>query len=114
MQQVVLLDLEALAEISSNPAGRQNKNVVKEAGQGKSQESKESTTAVEGKEITGLNHYFDKFMLELIKLFHTDPSLLEEKGTFIIRYVVLDWPEIVYVHLINILFFSGDFCDVMA
>lgn len=83
--------MEALADISSNPAGRQNKNVVKEAGQEKNQESKETAaatataSAVEGKEITGLNHYFDKFMMELIKLFHTDPSLLEEKGSFIIR-----------------------------
>lgn len=91
--EVVLLDLEALADISSNPAGRQNKNVVKEVGQEKSQESKKTAaaaaaitaSAVEGKEITGLNHYFDKFMMELIKLFHTDPSLLEEKGSFIIR-----------------------------
>lgn len=83
--EVVLLDLEALAEISSNPAGRQNKNVVKEADQENTEKRKESSAIVEGKEVTGLNHYFDKFMLELIRLFHENRLLLEEKGTFIIR-----------------------------
>ncbi|GAB1601196.1 protein VAC14 homolog [Argonauta hians] len=81
--EVVLLDLEALAEISSNPAGKQTK-----AGSGGEPCQPEDKCATP-KVLTSLNHYFDKFMMELIHLFHKEQNLLEEKGTFILRQLAL-------------------------
>ncbi|XP_029641338.1 protein VAC14 homolog [Octopus sinensis] len=81
--EVVLLDLEALAEISSNPAGKQAKP-------GSSTEtSRNEDKSANTKVLTSLNHYFDKFMRELIQLFHREQNLLEEKGTFILRQLAL-------------------------
>ena len=59
--EVVILDLEVLAEISSSKTGMKNS--------GKSDTSP----------------HFKQFMLSLLKLFSADRSLLESKGSFIIR-----------------------------
>lgn len=60
--EVVILDLEVLAEISSSKIGRTNSS-----------------------ETAGTSPHFKKFMLSLLKLFSADRSLLEAKGSFIIR-----------------------------
>jgi len=59
--EVVILDLEVLAEISSSKTGRT--------------ESKDSSTSP----------HFKQFILSLLKLFSADRNLLECKGSFIIR-----------------------------
>ena len=59
--EVVILDLEVLAEISSSKIGRSN-----------------STD-------TGTSPHFKQFILSLLKLFSADRNLLEAKGSFIIR-----------------------------
>merc|ERR1719392_334381 len=62
--EVVILDLEVLAEISSSKTGRpDSKNVTP------------ATTSP----------HFKQFMLSLLKLFSADRNLLETKGSFIIR-----------------------------
>eukprot|EP00106_Octopus_bimaculoides_P002664 XP_014770106.1 PREDICTED: protein VAC14 homolog [Octopus bimaculoides] len=81
--EVVLLDLEALAEISSNPAGKQAKP------SNSTETSRNEDKSANTKVLTSLNHYFDKFMRELIQLFHREQNLLEEKGTFILRQLAL-------------------------
>ena len=59
--EVVILDLEVLAEISSSKTGRANAS------------------------STDTSPHFKQFMLSLLKLFCADRSLLETKGSFIIR-----------------------------
>ena len=75
--QVVLLDLEVLAEISSSAAGQ------------------EATVETENTPLQravasahNMNSYFTKFMVSLLKIFSTDRQLLEDRGAFIIRYVL--------------------------
>ena len=58
--EVVILDLEVLAEISSSKTGRVNSS-------------------------TDTSPHFKQFMLSLLKLFSIDKNLLENKGSFIIR-----------------------------
>ena len=62
--EVVILDLEVLAEISSSKTGRSD--------------SKNVTPAT-------TSPHFKQFMLSLLKLFSADKNLLETKGSFIIR-----------------------------
>lgn len=75
---MVLLDLEVLAEISSNPAGD---NVTTE--------TTNLTIPSPVRQLVdlqkGLNQYFTKFMIHLLDLFKTDRQLLEDRGSFIIR-----------------------------
>lgn len=80
--EVVLLDLEVLAEVSSSAAGCKQ-------------------FALEGQGVncgdtlgsaSGLNGYFGKFMVSLLDIFSSDGQLLEERGSFIIRYVCPQCP----------------------
>lgn len=77
-----MLDLEALAEISSNPAGLETKTATP-ANQGKTK----TKDMPEGAGGETLNEYFSKFMAFLLELFKKDRQLLEpdERGYFIIR-----------------------------
>ncbi|XP_033754423.1 protein VAC14 homolog [Pecten maximus] len=99
--EVVLLDLETLAEISSNPAGYlvhqeqpgQNPGSKGKSKEGQTTPSSKSANKVKTKEEetsefrSGLNMYFTKFMKALLDLFKKDQNLLEpeERGYFIIR-----------------------------
>lgn len=79
-----MLDLEALAEISSNPAGLETKTATPSSkGKTKTKDSHEGG----GGSGEGLNEYFSKFMAFLLELFKKDRQLLEpdERGYFIIR-----------------------------
>ena len=81
--QVVLLDLEALAEISASPAGpprNSSTQSMSEAGSPVSSSS-DQTSAPHRQ----LNTYFHKFMHNVMQLFRTDRKLLEERGSFILR-----------------------------
>ncbi|XP_006816625.1 protein VAC14 homolog [Saccoglossus kowalevskii] len=73
--EVVLLDIEVLAEIASSTAGAGKD--CKDVG-GSSVEP-----------VPGMNVYFTKFMVNLMKLFSTDKHLLEDRGSFIIRQLCL-------------------------
>jgi len=64
--EVVVLDLEVLAEISSSKTGRRN-------------------SSPDPLPDTSTSPHFKQFMLSLLKLFSADRSLLEAKGSFIIR-----------------------------
>ncbi|XP_021352039.1 protein VAC14 homolog, partial [Mizuhopecten yessoensis] len=98
--EVVLLDLETLAEISSNPAGKVIPIESTDQNQGskvKNKEGQATSSKYPGKVKTkeekpneyksGLNIYFTKFMKALLDLFKKDQNLLEpeERGYFIIR-----------------------------
>ena len=78
---MVLLDLEVLAEISSNPVGQKFYPQV----QSLVPLPDHVRQAVETSHT--MNEYFTKFMFSLLKLFSTDQSLLEDRGSFIIRLV---------------------------
>ena len=75
----MLLDLEVLAEIASNPAGQRSPNATDDSLPLPSPVKQ----AVESSH--NMNGYFTKFMVSLLKLFSTDRTLLEDRGSFIIR-----------------------------
>ncbi len=79
--QVVLLNLEVLAEISSSVAGQ------KYPPQGNESLTLSSPVKKAVEQSHGMNGYFTKFMVSLLKLFSTDRQLLEDRGSFIIRWV---------------------------
>jgi len=78
--EVVLLDLEALAEISASPAGPPRNSPPQSMS-----ESAEQTSAPHRQ----LNKYFHKFMHNVMQLFRTDRKLLDERGSFILRQLCL-------------------------
>ncbi|XP_054928557.1 protein VAC14 homolog isoform X2 [Dermacentor andersoni] len=96
--EVVLLDLEVLAEISSSSAA---------GGSGATKRAASSGGGVgvpAGDAIAVPNSYFGKFMLSLLDLFQSDLQLLEERGSFIIRQLcVLLSAEDIYQSLSEIL-----------
>ncbi|XP_071613182.1 protein VAC14 homolog isoform X2 [Heliangelus exortis] len=101
--EVILKDLEVLAEIASSPAGQT------EEAQGPSDGSDARTGPVElhvparagqlstsgtrGLECSPssptMNSYFYKFMINLLKRFSSERKLLENRGAFIIRQLCL-------------------------
>lgn len=114
-EEVVLLDLEALAEISSNPAGQvaqaveekpkreltpDRKDKKEKDGKKRSPDSRQSSAKktdnnvklpkgniVEYESRHGLNAYFTKFMISLLDMFKLDQQSTEpkEREYFIIR-----------------------------
>ncbi len=78
---MVLLDLEVFAEISSSAAGQKFPP--------KSISSQDVTLPSPVKRAVESSHhmnaYFTKFLVSLMRLFCTDRSLLEDRGSFIIR-----------------------------
>lgn len=80
--QVVLLVLEALAEISASPAGPPRNSPSQSMSESSSPASSEQPSAPHRQ----LNKYFHKFMNNVMSLFRTDRKLLEERGSFILRY----------------------------
>ncbi|XP_076000110.1 protein VAC14 homolog [Genypterus blacodes] len=93
--EVILKDLEVLAEIASSPAGQTDLN--------SSSESKLELKVPEGTKIClqpgtatdsspstpSMNSYFYKFMINLLKRFSLERKLLENRGAFIIRQLCL-------------------------
>ncbi|PVD20795.1 hypothetical protein C0Q70_18956 [Pomacea canaliculata] len=84
---VVLLDLEVLSEISSNPAGLGLS--PNQDGEGDKGESESTLLPSPVKQIVearqGLNQYFTRFMVQLMALFKQERQLLDDRGSFIIR-----------------------------
>lgn len=95
--EVVLLDLEVLAEITSSKA------VVEEL---------DDCLDVQVKSIEvppSMNAYFPKFMLSLLNLLISDNQLLDDRGSFIIRQLcVLLNAEDIYRTLSEILLLQDD------
>ncbi|NXO77536.1 VAC14 protein, partial [Sitta europaea] len=101
--EVILKDLELLAEIASSPAGQSEEwhapsdgsdvrpgpvelHVPARAGQ----LSSSSTKGLECSPSTPtMNSYFYKFMINLLKRFSSERKLLETRGAFIIRQLCL-------------------------
>ncbi|XP_061605176.1 protein VAC14 homolog [Phyllopteryx taeniolatus] len=92
--EVILKDLEVLAEIASSPAGQMDPaatcdgvdsgpalKVPDKAGKTGGAESSPSTPS--------MNSYFYKFMINLLKRFSVERKLLESRGAFIIRQLCL-------------------------
>ncbi|XP_068192438.1 protein VAC14 homolog [Antennarius striatus] len=99
--EVILKDLEVLAEIASSPAGQSDQSdscdnsdgklelQVPEnikPGQSPSASSKASDTSPS---TPSMNSYFYKFMINLLKRFSLERKLLEVRGAFIIRQLCL-------------------------
>lgn len=80
--EVVILDLKVLAEISASEAGTPRKNSPEGLSSGRPLNGTSSSTKK-------LNEYFYKFLLNLVAKFRVDRKLLEEKGGFIVRQLCL-------------------------
>ncbi|XP_069757097.1 protein VAC14 homolog isoform X1 [Narcine bancroftii] len=100
--EVILKDLEVLAEIASSPAGQteghgQNESVGTQNSHSELHIRASSTPlnssrprTLEGSPSTPtMNSYFFKFMINLLKQFNNERSLLEIRGPFIIRQLCL-------------------------
>ncbi|XP_008289379.1 protein VAC14 homolog [Stegastes partitus] len=99
--EVILKDLEVLAEIASSPAGQtdqasscdstDNKLELKvPEGAKPGQQPSTGSKAVDSSPSTpSMNSYFYKFMINLLKRFSLERKLLENRGAFIIRQLCL-------------------------
>lgn len=99
--EVILKDLEVLAEIASSPAGQtdqgsscditDNKLALKvPEGAKTGQQPSTGSKAVDSSPSTpSMNSYFYKFMINLLKRFSLERKLLENRGAFIIRQLCL-------------------------
>ncbi|XP_006005344.1 protein VAC14 homolog [Latimeria chalumnae] len=99
--EVILKDLEVLAEIASSPAGQTEdyNGIDSKTGQSELQvpvstkSSPSSTIGSKGMECSPstptMNSYFYKFMINLLKRFNIEKKLLETRGAFIIRQLCL-------------------------
>lgn len=96
--EVILKDLEVLAEIASSPAGQtepvgscdstDDKLVLKVPDTVK--QGQQPSKAVDTSPSTpSMNSYFYKFMINLLKRFSLERKLLENRGAFIIRQLCL-------------------------
>uniref|UniRef100_A0A3B4DSR5 Protein VAC14 homolog n=1 Tax=Pygocentrus nattereri TaxID=42514 RepID=A0A3B4DSR5_PYGNA len=92
--EVILKDLEVLAEIASSPAGQTESSGSCE-GADKIElhvpdESKVGSKGADSSPSTpSMNSYFYKFMINLLKRFSLERKLLESRGAFIIRQLCL-------------------------
>lgn len=95
--EVILKDLEVLAEIASSPAGQTDQSVPCD-GTDHKLELKVPDGATTGQppkvvdsspSTPSMNSYFYKFMINLLKRFSMERKLLENRGAFIIRQLCL-------------------------
>ncbi|NXA53064.1 VAC14 protein, partial [Nothocercus julius] len=100
--EVILKDLEVLAEIASSPAGQTEGQGPSEGAEARSSHvelhvpsrgSPLSSSGTKGMECSPstptMNSYFYKFMINLLKRFSSERKLLETRGAFIIRQLCL-------------------------
>uniref|UniRef100_A0A8C2T6R2 Protein VAC14 homolog n=1 Tax=Coturnix japonica TaxID=93934 RepID=A0A8C2T6R2_COTJA len=92
--EVILKDLEVLAEIASSPAGQTEGYGPSEAAEPRpSQVECFGTAGPKGLECSPstptMNSYFYKFMINLLRRFSSERKLLETRGAFIIRQLCL-------------------------
>lgn len=95
--EVILKDLEVLAEIASSPAGQTDQTGPCDSTDNKL-ELKVPESAKPGQQpkvvdsspsTPSMNSYFYKFMINLLKRFSLERKLLENRGAFIIRQLCL-------------------------
>ncbi|XP_043937234.1 protein VAC14 homolog isoform X2 [Protopterus annectens] len=99
--EVILKDLEVLAEIASSPAGQTEGAGSHDSTDSKTIHSelqvptpvKSSPSGAKGTECSPstptMNSFFFKFMVNLLKRFNSERKLLETRGAFIIRQLCL-------------------------
>uniref|UniRef100_A0A674JTJ8 Protein VAC14 homolog n=1 Tax=Terrapene triunguis TaxID=2587831 RepID=A0A674JTJ8_9SAUR len=94
--EVILKDLEVLAEIASSPAGQTEDQGPCDGSDMRSElhiPVKASQLSMKGMECSPstptMNSYFYKFMINLLKRFSSERKLLETRGAFIIRQLCL-------------------------
>lgn len=91
--EVILKDLEVLAEIASSPAGQTDLVGSCDNTDHKLElrvPDKSTNKAVDSSPSTpSMNSYFYKFMINLLKRFSLERKLLENRGAFIIRQLCL-------------------------
>jgi vacuole morphology and inheritance protein 14 len=82
--QVVLVDLEVLAEISSSRVAQKFplSEKIDETTRLSADIQQRLKLSMHGR----LNSYFSHFMISLLKLFSTDRQLLDDRGSVIIRF----------------------------
>ncbi|KAM8946669.1 protein VAC14 homolog isoform 2-T2 [Pelodytes ibericus] len=100
--EVILKDLEVLAEIASSPAGQTDSSSdspdqpaglsalqVPTSGRGSLQGGSSARGTECSPSTPTMNSYFHRFMINLLKRFSSERKLLETRGAFIIRQLCL-------------------------
>ncbi|XP_030438056.1 protein VAC14 homolog isoform X1 [Gopherus evgoodei] len=101
--EVILKDLEVLAEIASSPAGQTEDQGPCDGSDTRSGQSELHVPVVKASQLSSsgmkgmecspstptMNSYFYKFMINLLKRFSSERKLLETRGAFIIRQLCL-------------------------
>ncbi|XP_010008006.1 PREDICTED: protein VAC14 homolog, partial [Nestor notabilis] len=100
--EVILKDLEVLAEIASSPAGQTDGHGPSDSSDAQpslvelqvpDRAGQLSSSGMKGLECSPstptMNSYFHKFMINLLKRFSSERKLLETRGPFIIRQLCL-------------------------
>ncbi|GIY11278.1 protein VAC14 homolog [Caerostris extrusa] len=101
--EVVLLDLEVLAEISKSPAGLKHHSSLEKI------PGSSLVKDIKLKPPANMNSYFTSFMVSLLYMFNTNAQLFEVKCPFIIRQLcILLNAENIFRTLSEILVIYGD------
>lgn len=95
--EVILKDLEVLAEIASSPAGQTDPTGACDGSDGKvdlkvpagAKQSQQAKAGDSSPSTPSMNSYFYKFMINLLKRFSQERKLLDNRGAFIIRQLCL-------------------------
>ncbi|XP_063053232.1 protein VAC14 homolog [Engraulis encrasicolus] len=99
--EVILKDLEVLAEIASSPAGESYNSGLCDSSESKTELQVPDSSSIGQQLVVGskmadsspstpsMNSYFYKFMINLLKRFSLERKLLETRGAFIIRQLCL-------------------------
>ncbi|XP_031420088.1 protein VAC14 homolog [Clupea harengus] len=99
--EVILKDLEVLAEIASSPAGQTYNSGMCDSSDSKAELHVPEHSNIGHQLVVGskmadaspstpsMNSYFTKFMINLLKRFSLERKLLETRGAFIIRQLCL-------------------------
>ena len=90
--KVACMALQVVAILSSSQASKEmdssatSPDTPVKGGKGDRGKASKQDTHVVVKPQPMLNEYFHKFMVEILKMFDSDKALLENKGSFLIRY----------------------------
>ena len=93
--KVACMTLEVVSMLSYSEAGiegAESSTPTAKDGKGVSPAPSSTSSGASKHQVTPraqpkLNEYFRKFVVELLKMFDSDKALLENKGSFLIRYV---------------------------
>uniref|UniRef100_UPI00358FE29E protein VAC14 homolog isoform X2 n=1 Tax=Myxine glutinosa TaxID=7769 RepID=UPI00358FE29E len=87
--EVILNDLEVLAEIASSPASQSDEVQSHVTGNDCSELNSSTRNGEPSPFVPATNSYFQRFLVRLLQRFGSEPQLLQHRGAFIIRRLCL-------------------------